>query len=52
VLKKGGGVFENLFAAGELTSGNVYGRGYVGGTGLVIGSVTGITAGREAMISA
>lgn len=52
VLKKGGGVFDNLFAAGELTSGNIYGRGYVGGTGLVIGSVTGITAGREAMISA
>ena len=51
VLKKNGGVLENVFAAGELTSGNVYGRGYVGGTGLVIGTVTGITAGKEAMES-
>ncbi len=52
VFLKSSGLLENFFAAGELTSGNVYGRGYVGGTGLVIGSVTGITAGREAMESA
>ena len=49
IFLKSGGLLENFYAAGELTSGNVYGRGYVGGTGLVIGSVTGITAGKEAM---
>lgn len=49
VLQQNGQPFENVYAAGELISGNIYGRGYVGGTGLVIGSVTGITAGKEAL---
>lgn len=49
VLDKSGVPIENIYTAGELTSGNIYGRGYVGGTGLVIGTVTGITAGKEAV---
>lgn len=49
VLDKNNHPIENVYAAGEVTSGNIYGRGYVGGTGLVIGTVTGIKAGREAV---
>jgi tricarballylate dehydrogenase len=49
VLDQNNRPIDNVYAAGELTSGNIYGRGYVGGTGLVIGTVTGITAGKEAV---
>lgn len=49
VLDQNNKPIENVYGAGELTSGNIYGRGYVGGTGLVIGTVTGITAGKEAV---
>ena len=49
VLDQNSKPIDNVYGAGELTSGNIYGRGYVGGTGLVIGTVTGITAGREAV---
>lgn len=47
VLDQNDKPIENVYGAGELTSGNIYGRGYVGGTGLVIGTVTGMTAGKE-----
>ncbi|MGC8483656.1 MAG: FAD-binding protein, partial [Thermodesulfobium sp.] len=40
--------FENVFAAGEIMSGNILSKGYMAGTGLTIGTVFGITAGREA----
>ncbi len=49
VLDQNNKPIDNVYGAGELTSGNIYGRGYVGGTGLVIGTVTGITAGKEAV---
>lgn len=49
VLDGNNNPIDNVYGAGELTSGNIYGRGYVGGTGLVIGTVTGITAGKEAV---
>jgi tricarballylate dehydrogenase len=39
---------ENLFAAGEIMSGNVLSSGYLGGLGLTIGTVFGRIAGREA----
>lgn len=38
----------NMFAAGEIMSGNILRRGYPAGTGMTIGSVFGRIAGREA----
>ena len=38
----------NVFAAGEIMSGNVLGKGYIGGLGMTIGTVFGRIAGREA----
>ncbi|OYY12983.1 MAG: FAD-binding dehydrogenase [Azorhizobium sp. 39-67-5] len=38
----------NMFAAGEIMSGNVLGRGYAAGIGMTIGSVFGKTAGEGA----
>jgi tricarballylate dehydrogenase len=38
----------NMFAAGEIMSGNVLGRGYAAGIGMTIGSVFGRIAGEEA----
>ena len=38
----------NMFAAGEIMSGNVLGRGYAAGIGMTIGSVFGRIAGKEA----
>lgn len=46
-LSSGAGV-PNLFAAGEIMSGNVLSSGYLGGFGLTIGTVFGRIAGREA----
>ena len=40
--------FPNVFAAGEIMSGNILTKGYLGGFGLTIGSVFGRLAGREA----
>lgn len=40
--------FKNVYAAGEIMSGNILTKGYVGGIGLVIGAVFGQLAGREA----
>ena len=38
----------NIFAAGEIMSGNILGQGYMAGFGLTIGTVFGRIAGREA----
>jgi tricarballylate dehydrogenase len=39
---------DNVFAAGEIMSGNVLGKGYVAGVGMAIGTTFGRIAGREA----
>jgi tricarballylate dehydrogenase len=44
----GGGGAENMFAAGEIMSGNVLGAGYAAGIGMTIGSVFGKIAGEGA----
>ncbi len=49
VLRTDGTPFRNIFAAGELTSGNVLGQGYMGGFGMTIGTVFGRIAGKEAV---
>jgi tricarballylate dehydrogenase len=38
----------NIFAAGEIMSGNILGQGYLAGFGMTIGTVFGRIAGREA----
>jgi tricarballylate dehydrogenase len=38
----------NLFASGEIMSGNILGQGYLAGFGMTLGSVFGLIAGREA----
>jgi len=48
VLMKGGKPAANIFAAGEIMSGNILPKGYIGGFGLVIGNVFGRIAGSEA----
>ena len=48
VVMKGGKPASNIFAAGEIMSGNILPKGYIGGFGLVIGNVFGRTAGSEA----
>lgn len=48
VLDRRGRSFANLYAAGEIMSGNILAGGYLGGVGLTIGSVFGRLAGREA----
>jgi tricarballylate dehydrogenase len=40
---------ENIFAAGEIMSGNILGKGYMAGFGMTIGTVFGRIAGKEAM---
>ncbi len=40
---------ENIFAAGEIMSGNILGQGYMAGFGLTIGTVFGRLAGKEAV---
>ncbi|MGI9149059.1 MAG: FAD-dependent tricarballylate dehydrogenase TcuA [Chloroflexota bacterium] len=48
-VKMGDGrVVDNLFAAGEIMSGNILSSGYLGGFGLTIGTVFGRIAGQEA----
>ncbi len=44
----GGGAARNMFAAGEIMSGNVLGQGYAAGIGMTIGSVFGRIAGERA----
>ena len=48
VLKQDDTTFKNIFAAGELTSGNVLGQGYMAGFGMTIGTVFGRKAGKGA----
>lgn len=48
VLTTDGTPFENVFAAGEIMSGNILSTGYLAGFGLTIGSVWGRISGREA----
>jgi len=48
VVDQGGRAFPNVFAAGEIMSGNILTKGYLGGFGLTIGAVFGRLAGREA----
>jgi tricarballylate dehydrogenase len=43
-----GGTFGNVFAAGEIMSGNILSSGYLAGFGMTIGTVWGRIAGREA----
>lgn len=44
-----GSAFENVFAAGEIMSGNILSSGYLAGFGMTIGSVWGRQAGRKAV---
>jgi len=48
VIDESGRPFANVYAAGEIMSGNILTKGYLGGFGLTIGSVFGELAGREA----
>jgi tricarballylate dehydrogenase len=43
-----GTVVDNLFAGGEIMSGNILSAGYLGGFGLTIGTVFGRIAGAQA----
>ena len=52
IVRQDGGHFRNLFAAGEIMSGNILSTGYLAGFGLTIGSVWGRIAGRGAGIVA
>ena len=48
VRRGDGGVFGNVFAAGEIMSGNILSSGYLAGFGMTIGTVWGRIAGQEA----
>lgn len=48
VLDVAGAPFDNLYAAGEVMSGNILSSGYLAGFGITIGQVFGRIAGREA----
>lgn len=48
VLRTDGSAFANIFAAGEIMSGNILSTGYLAGFGLTIGHVWGRIAGKEA----
>jgi tricarballylate dehydrogenase len=48
VVLKDGTSFANVFAAGEIMSGNILSTGYLGGFGMTIGSVWGRRAGQGA----
>ena len=48
VLQSDSEPFKNIFAAGEIASGNVLGQGYMAGFGMTIGTVLGRIAGKEA----
>ena len=47
VLDSSGNPFNNIFAAGEIMAGNILTNGYLGGLGLVIGTVFGWIAGND-----
>jgi tricarballylate dehydrogenase len=44
--------FKNVYAAGEIMTGNILTKGYVGGIGLAIGAIFGELAGRDAATNA
>ena len=48
VLMENGQPAGNLFASGEIMSGNILGKGYLAGFGMTIGTVFGRLAGQEA----
>jgi tricarballylate dehydrogenase len=48
VLREDGSAFNNVFAAGEIMSGNILSTGYLAGFGMTIGSVWGRHAGQKA----
>ena len=48
VARRTGGVFENVFAAGEIMAGNVLLEGYLAGFGMTLGTVFGRLAGEQA----
>jgi tricarballylate dehydrogenase len=52
VMDNRGRPFKNVYAAGEIMSGNILTKGYVGGIGLAIGAIFGELAGRDAAINA
>jgi tricarballylate dehydrogenase len=49
VIMQGGTPAENIFAAGEIMSGNILGQGYMAGFGMTIGTVFGRIAGKESV---
>jgi tricarballylate dehydrogenase len=50
VLRTDGDTFENIYAAGEIMSGNILSTGYMAGFGMTIGGVWGRHAGTEAAL--
>lgn len=48
IQRTDGSQFDNVFAAGEIMSGNILSSGYMAGFGMTIGTVWGRIAGREA----
>ena len=48
VIMKDNQPAKNIFAAGEIMSGNILGKGYMAGFGMTIGTVFGRVAGKEA----
>lgn len=52
VVDQSGPAFQNVYAAGEIMSGNILTKGYLGGFGLTIGSVFGRLAGKGAASNA
>jgi tricarballylate dehydrogenase len=48
VIMHADGPARNIFAAGEIMAGNILGKGYLGGLGMLIGTVFGRVAGKEA----
>ena len=48
VTRQQGGVFRNVFAAGEIMAGNILLEGYLAGFGMTIGTVFGQLAGEQA----
>jgi tricarballylate dehydrogenase len=49
VILQDGRPASNIFAAGEIMSGNILGQGYMAGFGMTIGTVFGRIAGKEAV---
>jgi tricarballylate dehydrogenase len=49
VILQDGTAASNIFAAGEIMSGNILGQGYMAGFGMTIGTVFGRIAGKEAV---